>query len=70
MPSGTIIHSSSKATEGVTRNQPGLDKRRLPVTSAVSGWGLAVVVFMSAHLVSSAARRNWRAAGQTCYCLG
>ena len=24
MPSGTIIHSSNRATEGLTRNQPGL----------------------------------------------
>ncbi|MNP86735.1 hypothetical protein D3C76_1871550 [compost metagenome] len=44
MPSGTIIHSSNKATEGLTRNQPGFARRILRAGGAISMGALAVVV--------------------------
>src|SRR5450830_1351196 len=51
MPSGTIIHSSSKATEGLTRNQPGLARRLLRGFSGAAVCTLAVVVFIGSEPV-------------------
>ncbi|MFD2884039.1 hypothetical protein ACFS4T_20240 [Pseudomonas lini] len=57
MASGTIIQSNKSATDGDTRNHPGLIKRRARDGAEAASWARIMDVFMIIYLCGCDRRR-------------